>query len=115
MSQCYKSYKKRSLIKTGEYLLKQPCCDSYSCSELAKDLEDLQYKCNDTFGEANMSQRDAKGNIEGTLCSSLRDKKIELLNRFKSGGRRRTYKRKIKKLKKTKNTQRNKKKSRKTK
>jgi hypothetical protein len=110
MSQCYKSYKKRSLIKTGEYLLKQPCCDSYSCSELAKDLEDLQYKCNDTFGEANMSQRDAKGNIEGTLCSSLRDKKIELLNRFKSGGK--MSKRKIQKNKKTK---KNKRKSRKNK
>jgi hypothetical protein len=76
--------------------------NSYSCSELAKDLEDLQYKCNDTFGEVNISQRDAKGNIEGTLCSSLRDKKIALLNRFKAGGRRRTYKRKIQKLKKRK-------------
>jgi len=115
MSQCYKSYKKRNLIKTGEYLLKQPCCDSYSCSELAKDLEELQYKCNDLFGEINLSQRDAKGNIEGTLCSSLRDKKIALLNRFKGGKRRGTYKRKIQKLKKTINSRKNKNKSRKTK
>ena len=110
MSECYKSYKKTNLIKTGEYLLKQKCCDIGSCSELAKDLEDLQYKCNDIFGEINAAQRDAKGNIEGTLCSSLRDKKIELLNRFKGG---KMSKRKIQKNKKTKNTRRNKKKSRK--
>lgn len=115
MSSCYKSYKKTRILKTGQYLLNQSCCDQVGCSDLAKDLEDLQYKCNDTFGEANMSQRDAKGNIEGTLCSQLRDKKIEILNRFKGGKMRQTYKRKIQKLKKTKNTRRNKKKSRKTK
>lgn len=105
MSGCYKSYKKTRIIKTGQYLLNQNCCDQVGCSDLAKDLEDLQYECNDTFGEINTSDRDAKGNIEGTLCSQLKDKKIELLNRFKGGKK---SKRKIQKNKKTK-TKKNKK------
>ena len=103
MSGCYKSYKKTRIIKTGQYLLNQNCCDQVGCSDLAKDLEDLQYECNDTFGEINAAGRDAKGNIEDTLCSQLKDKKIELLNRFKGGKKSKSKsKRKIQKNKKTK-------------
>ena len=104
MSGCYKSYKKTRILKTGQYLLNQNCCDQVGCSDLAKDLEDLQYECNDTFGEINAADRDAKGNIEDTLCSQLRDKKIKLLNRFKGGKR---SKRKIQKNKKTKKNKKN--------
>ena len=104
MAECYKSYKKTRILKTGQYLLEQQCCDHVGCSDLAKDLEDLQYECNDAFGEINASDRDAKGNIEGTLCSQLKDKKIKLLNKFKGGKR---SKRKIQKNKKTKKNKRN--------
>ena len=40
------------------------------------------------------SEKYAKGNIEDTLCSQLRDKKIEISNRFSGGKVKRTYKRK---------------------
>jgi hypothetical protein len=115
MAECYNSYRKPRLKKLAYYLLKQQCCDDQSCTALANDLQDLQFKCNDVFGEMHNSEKDAKGNIEDTLCSQLRDKKIEVSNRFSGGKVMRTYKRKIQKLKKTKNTRKNKKKSRKTK
>jgi hypothetical protein len=49
------------------------------------DLQDLQFKCNDIFGNAgvNSLEKDEKGNIEGTVCSLLRDKKSKILRRFK--------------------------------
>jgi hypothetical protein len=99
MAECYNSYRKPRLKKLAYYLLKQQCCDDQSCTALANDLQDLQFKCNDVFGEMHNSEKDAKGNIEDTLCSQLRDKKIEVSNRF-SGGK--VSKRKIQKLKKTK-------------
>jgi hypothetical protein len=90
MSGCYNSYKKKDLIETGMYVLKQTCCDETSCSELAEDLKDLQYKCNDLFRDANQSEADAKGNIKGTLCEDLQNKKIYALNeveKFRVGSR----------------------------
>jgi hypothetical protein len=119
MSECYTSYKKSDLIKTGNYLLKQQCCGETSCSELAEDLKELQYKCNDTFGEANSEKRDAKGNIEGSLCSDLKDKKLsvlKILDRLNAGtgGKKMRRVNKTKKCKgKTKRLRKNIKKSRK--
>jgi hypothetical protein len=83
MNKCYNSYKKTRLLKLASYLLKQDCCDYSSCSELSKDLQDAQFKCNDIFGEVNISEKDDKGNIKDTICSKLKDKKIIILNRFK--------------------------------
>jgi len=109
MGECYTSYKKSDLIKTGNYLLKQQCCGETSCSELAEDLKELQYKCNDTFGEANSEKRDAKGNIEGSLCSDLKDKKLSVLkiiDRLNAGtggkkmNKTKKHKRKTKRLRK---------------
>jgi hypothetical protein len=69
------------------------------------DLQEVQFKCNDVFKESgtNSSDRDEKGNIEGTVCSLLKDKKNEILERFngaKLGGRktRRRNKRKSKRI-----------------
>jgi len=66
-------------LKTATYLLDQKCCDESSCSQLVDDLQDLQFKCNDIFGNAgvNSLEKDEKGNIEGTVCSLLRDKKVK--------------------------------------
>ena len=98
MSNCYSSYRKPELLKTANFLLEQECCDEVGCSELADDLQDLQFKCNDIFGKINESYRDEKGNIAGSVCSKLQDKKILISNRF-TGGKKR--KRKTKRLKKT--------------
>jgi hypothetical protein len=90
MSTCYNSYRKKNIKKTGEYLLNQQCCDYKSCMELVDDLQDLQFKCNDVFREINILEKDEKGNIAGTICADLRDKKKAILDRFngaKSGGR----------------------------
>jgi hypothetical protein len=90
---CYQSYKQKHILKVANYLLKQNCCNEYSCSQLIDDLQDTQFKCNDAFKNAgrNNSDLDEKGNIEGTICSDLRDKKNQLLDRFngeKLGGKR---------------------------
>ena len=79
---CYRSIKKRNIIRIGEELLKQNCCDYNGCSEYAKDLQEIQYKCNDAFGPDNLV-KDDKGNIENTLCSELRDRKINALDKLK--------------------------------
>lgn len=85
---CYRSIKKRNIIRIGQALLKQNCCDYNGCYEYAKDLQEMQYKCNDTFGPDNLV-KDDKGNIENTLCSELRDRKINALDKltnFNNGG-----------------------------
>lgn len=89
---CYQSYKKKNILKTANYLLKQKCCDEDSCSQLVDDLQDLQFKCNDVFKNVgrNSLYLDEKGNIEGTACTLLKEKKNKILNRFngaKLGGR----------------------------
>jgi len=97
---CYQSYKKKNILKTANYLLQQKCCDEDSCSQLVDDLQDLQFKCNDVFKNVgrNSLDLDEKGNIEGTVCALLKDKKNKILDRYngaKLGGkktRRRTRK-----------------------
>jgi len=103
MNNCYKSYKKQNLIKTGEYLLDQTCCDETSCTDLAKDLQTLQFECNDMFSEINNSQADEKGNIEGTLCDQLKNKKNIILEQHGGSGK------KIKRQTKRKNPKKSKK------
>jgi hypothetical protein len=85
MAECYLSYAKQNLMETTHWLLKQECCDQESCSDLARDSQDLQFKCNDLFGESNiiLSNRDDKGNMAGTFCSLLKDKKINALNKLR--------------------------------
>jgi hypothetical protein len=87
--------------------VKQKCCDEDSCSQLVDDLQDLQFKCNDAFKNVgrNSLYLDEKGNIEGTACTLLKEKKNKILNRFngaKLGGRktRRQNKRQSKRLSK---------------
>ena len=92
MQQCYQSYKKKNILKTATYLLKQKCCDEEGCGQLVDDLQDLQFKCNDYFKNdgRNSLDLDEKGNIEGTVCYQLRDKKNRLLDKFngaKLGGK----------------------------
>lgn len=116
MEQCYQSYKKKNILKTATYLLKQKCCDEEGCGQLVDDLQDLQFKCNDYFKNdgRNSLDLDDKGNIEGTVCYQLRDKKNRLLNKFngaKLGGKktRRKSKRMGKKQSRKTRGQRNKK------
>jgi hypothetical protein len=107
---CYISYKKKELLKTADYLLKQECCNVDSCNELIDDLQDLQFKCNDAFGEINLD-KDEKGNIEGTLCYQLRDKKNRILERFKNkklGGYKKNIKKRTRKIKRSKKSKKNK-------
>jgi len=103
MPECYLSYVKKKLLKTSTWLLKQECCDQLSCSDLARDLQDLQFKCNDLFGESNASARDDKGNIAGTFCSKLKNKKIMTLNKLTQlearGGKKNKSKRQSKRQK----------------
>jgi hypothetical protein len=92
MQQCYQSYKKKNILKTATYLLKQKCCDEEGCSQLVDDLQYTQFKCNDYFKNAgrNSLDLDEKGNIKGTVCSQLRDKKNKILDKFngaKLGGK----------------------------
>ena len=103
---CYVSYKKRELLKTANYLLNQNCCDEYSCTQLVDDLQDLQFKCNDVYKNDGRNRLDAdeKGNIKGTVCSNLRDKKnkiLEWVNGSKMGGNKK-IKRTTKRLRKMK-------------
>ena len=83
MPECYLSYVKKKLLKTSTWLLKQECCDQLSCSDLARDLQELQFKCNDLFGESNTSARDDKGNMVGTFCSKLKNKKLMTMNKLR--------------------------------
>lgn len=118
---CYISYKKKNILKTANYLLKQNCCDAYSCSQLVDDLQDTQFKCNDAFKNEgrNSLDSDKKGNIIGTVCYNLRDKKNEILERFQNsklgGNKKRTIKstKKRKKNNKNRKTNNNKTKTRK--
>ena len=110
---CYISYKKRELLKTANYLLNQNCCDEYSCTQLVDDLQDLQFKCNDVYKNDGRNRLDAdeKGNIKGTVCSNLRDKKnkiLEWVNGSKMGGKKK-IKRTTKRLRKMKKSKKNKK------
>jgi ElaB/YqjD/DUF883 family membrane-anchored ribosome-binding protein len=105
MEQCYQSYRRKNVLKTARYLLKQECCDEDGCSQLVDDLQDLQFKCNDMFENAgrNSLDRDEKGNIKGTVCSLLKDKKNKILDKFngaKLGGKK-TRKRNKKQSRKT--------------
>jgi hypothetical protein len=110
---CYVSYKKKNMLKTADYLLKQNCCDHDSCSQLVDDLQDIQFKCNDAFKNEgrNSSDSDEKGNIKGTVCYQLRDKKNRILSQFKNsklGGNKKNKKtRKFKKSKKGKKSKKN--------
>jgi hypothetical protein len=78
--------KKKNMLKTADYLLKQHCCDQNSCNQLVDDLQDIQFKCNDAFKNdgRNSLDSDEKGNIEGTVCYQLRDKKNRILSKFKN-------------------------------
>lgn len=102
---CYVSYKKKNILKKADYLLKQNCCDHDSCSQLVDDLQDTQFKCNDAFkneGQNNLDS-DEKGNIEGTVCYQLRDKKNKILEGFKGfklGGNKKKPIKRFKKVKK---------------
>jgi len=114
---CYQSYKQKHILKMANYLLKQKCCNEYSCSQLIDDLQETQFKCNDAFKNVgrNSLDSDEKGNIEGTVCSLLRDKKNEILDKFngaKLGGKK-TRRRNIKQSKRQSKMQ-TKKQSRKT-
>jgi len=105
MEQCYQSYRKKNLLKTATYLLKQQCCDKEGCSQLVDDLQYTQFKCNDYFKNdgRNSLDLDEKGNIKGTVCSQLRDKKNKILDKFngaKLGGKK-TKKRNKKQTRKT--------------
>ena len=81
------AFQMRKGVKTAQHLLQQDCCDETSCSDLSKDLQALQFKCNDVFGE--MHHVDKKGNIEGTVCEQLKNKKIQISSRnFGSRNRR---------------------------
>jgi hypothetical protein len=82
MEKCYNSYKKNHMIKTGAYLLKQKCCDILSCTDLADDLQDLHYECNNIFKINNTSQINDNGGNNETLCSRLKDKQLIILNRL---------------------------------
>ena len=111
MASCYTSYVKKHLNRTADWLIKQECCDRITCSDLARDLQDLQYKCNDLYGDLHELNRDEKGNIIGTLCSKLKNKKIMTLNKLKlfeaRGGKKSKSKSQRKKQKsKSKNTRR---------
>jgi len=108
---CYVSYKKKNMLKTANYLLKQHCCGEDSCNQLIDDLQEIQFKCNDVYKNEgrNSLDIDEKGNIEGTVCYQLRDKKNEILEKFnnqKLGGNKRIKKRtrrlKMKRIKKSK-------------
>ena len=110
MEQCYQSYRKKNLLKTASYLLKQKCCDEEGCSQLVDDLQYTQFKCNDYFKNAgrNSLDLDEKGNIKGTVCSQLRDKKNKILDKFngaKLGGKktRKHMKKKSKRVAKKQN------------
>lgn len=115
---CYVSYKKKKILKIANYLLEQNCCDKDSCSQLVDDLQDAQFKCNDVFKNEgrNSSDSDEKGNITGTVCYNLRDKKNEILERFqnsKLGGNKRIKKRTRRlKMKRSKKSKKNKTKTR---
>lgn len=76
MSKCYVSLKKKELLKNIQYLLEQDCCDEESCWHLYHDLQDLQHKCNDMF--KHMHKTNEKGNIEGTACEDLQNKKRKI-------------------------------------
>jgi len=104
------------MLKTANYLLKQHCCNSGSCSDLVDDLQEMQFKCNDAFKNEgrNSLDIDKKGNIEGTVCSQLRDKKNRILSQFnnsKLGGNKNLKKgtRKFKKTQKNKRSKQNRK------
>ncbi|NDA89410.1 MAG: hypothetical protein EBY20_00630 [Alphaproteobacteria bacterium] len=118
---CYQSYKKKNILKTANYLLKQNCCDEDSCSQLVDDLQDTQFKCNDAFKNVgrNSLDIDEKGNIVGTVCALLRDKKNKILDKFtgvKTGGRktRRRTRRRTRRQTRRKNKGQNKKQYKKT-
>lgn len=115
MSVCYTSYRKQELLETARFLLNQKCCDEIECSELANDLQDLQFKCNDVFGKINESNVDAKGNIPDSVCSMLRDKKIVISSRFRGGKKKRKQTQKKKRKRKTKRLRKNTKKSKRVK
>lgn len=113
---CYVSYKKKNMLKTANYLLKQHCCGQDSCNQLIDDLQEIQFKCNDAYKNEgrNSLDIDEKGNIEGTVCYQLRDKKNEILEKFnnsKLGGNKRIKKRtrRLKKMKKNKRSKQNRK------
>ena len=111
---CYVSYKKKNLLKTANYLLKQHCCGEDSCNQLIDDLQEIQFKCNDVYKNKgrNSLDIDEKGNIEGTVCYQLRDKKNEILEKFnnqKLGGNKRIKKRTRRlKMKRSKKSKKNK-------
>uniref|UniRef100_A0A6C0K009 Uncharacterized protein n=1 Tax=viral metagenome TaxID=1070528 RepID=A0A6C0K009_9ZZZZ len=109
---CYVSYKKKNMLKTADYLLKQHCCDQNSCNQLVDDLQDIQFKCNDAFKNdgRNSLDSDEKGNIEGTVCYQLRDKKNRILSKFKKSklGGNKKLKKKTRKFPKTRKNKRSK-------
>ena len=58
------------------YLKNQTCCDANSCSNLAKDYENLAQECNEVFKKYH--ETDNNGKIIGkTLCSMNEDTAID--------------------------------------
>lgn len=110
MSSCtYLKTVKQKILREGTDLMTHGCCSLTECTLLSKEIEELQHKCNDAFSSEEFS--DEKGNIYGTVCDKLKEKKIQLFEKINmletQRGRGKKTKRKTKKSKR-KNKRKNK-------
>jgi hypothetical protein len=85
----YESYldrrKKNEVFAHYEYLKNKTCCDESTCELLAKDYELLQNRCSDTFRKMHLDNLDEKGIPRDTLCETIKNKKIAILDSIKNG------------------------------
>jgi hypothetical protein len=75
--------KKQEVFKHFEYLEHKECCNKNSCDKLSMELQDLQFKCDDLFRDAN-KEVDEKGLTKDTLCEEIKNMKIELSKKVRT-------------------------------
>jgi len=77
---------KKEMMRHYNNLLTYTCCDAEGCDTLGDQLQQAQYTCNDLFGAARQTKDpskfihspDSKGNLTGTRCEELKNRKIEI-------------------------------------
>ena len=89
MSCDYESYldrkKKNEVFANYEYFKNKTCCDESTCELLAKDYELLQNRCSDTFRKMHIDNLDEKGIPKDTICETIKNKKLAILDNMMDG------------------------------
>lgn len=76
-----KSVLKKKIMEQYKYILNYKCCTRDCIVNIQKDIEQLQYLCDDVYRSDNV---DEKGLTKNTLCEDLKKYKIYIIKNLEN-------------------------------